>query len=63
VEHDKVAIGKLDCEYFERDASLIRPQEEDEVRLGPRCLSRIERVRAVLDDVSRSVGADTVARR
>ena len=61
MDHEKVALSKLNRENFEWNATLIRPQEEQSIAFARLRRVRVDRVRAMLDDVAGALGIDPVA--
>jgi hypothetical protein len=61
MDHKELACRKLDRQNFERNSTLVRPQEKHSVAFPGLRPARENRVRAMLDDVTGARGIDPVA--
>lgn len=51
MEHHEASIGELGAEHLERDAMLVRPEEQNMIGVVRDRVCEVDRVRAVFDDV------------
>lgn len=61
MDHEQLALGKLERDDLEWNAALVRPKEEDAVWFARCRRSGIDGVCAVLDDVQGALEGNAVA--